>query len=173
MAKATTKAKKAKAETSEQRRQRQIEHILAQVASGRNVSKVLREDDDMPSKTEFWRWHFSDETLRGNLADARANGVEAILDECAEIADDGSNDTYRDDKGFLRTDHDVIARSKLRIETRVKMAQMMKPKAYGPKLDLTSGGEKIEDLDPVARASRLASIMSGIEKRVRGDDATE
>lgn len=166
MAKKATKAK----ESAADRKARQITHILAEVASGRNVSRVLREDEGMPSKSEFWRWHFDDEELRGNLVRARDNGIEAMLDECKEIADDGSNDTYRDDKGFIRVDHDVIARSKLRIETRVKMAQMMKPKTYGPKLDLTSGNEPIQELDPVARATRLASLMQQIERRKNGED---
>lgn len=138
---------KAKPESPAARRERQIAHILAEVASGRHVSRILREDEGMPSKSEFWRWHFRDDGLRGKLADARANGVEALLDECAEIADDGTNDWIerkRDDGStYEAINGEHIQRSKLRIETRVKMAQMLKPKTYGPKLDLTSGGEKL------------------------------
>lgn len=42
--------------------------------------------------------------------------------EVVSIADDGKNDTYRDENGNVRVDTDVIARSKLRIDTRLKLA---------------------------------------------------
>lgn len=42
--------------------------------------------------------------------------------EVVAIADDGSNDTYVDDEGRRKVDTDVIARSKLRIDTRLKLA---------------------------------------------------
>jgi hypothetical protein len=37
----------------------------------------------------------------------------------------------------------MLGHRKLLIDTIIKQAQMLKPKTYGPKLDLTSGGEKI------------------------------
>jgi hypothetical protein len=38
---------------------------------------------------------------------------------------------------------DMLGHRKLVVETYIKAAQMLKPKTYGPKLDLTSGGEKL------------------------------
>ena len=160
---------KARPETADQRRTRQIAHILAEVATGRPVTSVLAEDQGMPSKSEFWRWHLDDENLRGNLADARANGIEALMEDARQIAatpmigeeitierdpehqadlDDGA-EVIRDDgnpyEGMIVKvkKGDMLGHRKLLIETIHKQAQMLKPKTYGPKLDLTSGGEKI------------------------------
>lgn len=140
-----------------------IAHVLVEVASGRYVSRIIAEDDGMPDQATFWRWHFEDwNDLRGKLADARAQGVEALLDECGEIADDGTNDyalkpkKNEDDPDEYAFDRENVLRSKLRVETRIKMAQMLKPKTYGPKLDLTSGGEKLS----------LAAELDAARKRI-------
>lgn len=123
------------------------DHILAEVATGRFVSRVLAEDEGMPSPAAWWRWVFNDEVLEEKVARARAQGIEALLDECGEIADDGVNDYVerqnKDGSTYMAFDKEAVMRSKLRVDTRIKLAQMLKPKTYGPKLDLTSGGEKL------------------------------
>lgn len=139
-------AKAAKPKAPKIDREAIIAHVLAETATGRFISRILAEDEGMPASTTFWRWIFDDENLRAKVADARAQGVEALLDECGEIADDGRNDFMEKqtrEGSFVALDKEAVMRSKLRIETRIKMAQMLKPKTYGPKLDLTSGGERI------------------------------
>lgn len=134
---------------SDKDKRRIIEHVLAELSAGRPVSRICREDEGMPDATTFWRWHFNDDELRNKVADARANGVEAMLDEAILIADDGTNDFVLkpkkddDDEPEYAFDKENVLRSKLRFDARVKAAQMLKPKTYGPKLDLTSGGEKL------------------------------
>lgn len=130
-------------------------YVLINVACGRFVSRVFREDKTtdtgvkLPNAATFWRWVLEDETgeLDEKLVRARERGIEALLDETIDIADDGRNDTYLKElpSGLEveAVDSDVIQRSKLRIETRIKLAQMLKPKTYGPKLDLTSGNKPI------------------------------
>lgn len=129
-----------------------VAHVLVQVATGRFVSRVLREDQTtatgvkLPAASTFWLWVFQDdseEKISDKLARARQFGIEALLDETVDIADETAFDTIRDDNGNERPNSEWISRSKLRIETRVKLAQMMKPKTYGAKVDVTSGGEKI------------------------------
>jgi hypothetical protein len=46
----------------------------------------------------------------------------------------------------------------LRAEYRVKMAQMLSPKKYGNKLDLTSGGEKLPA--PAAGESKVEALLA-------------
>lgn len=142
-------AKAGRKPTPEDERNRIVDHILSQLSTGRPVSRICREDEGMCDASTFWRWHFVDETLRTKVAEARANGVEAMLDEAIEIADDGRNDWVakpkKDDgeETVFAFNKENVLRSKLRFDARVKAAQMLKPKTYGPKLDLTSGGEKI------------------------------
>lgn len=105
-----------------------LTHVLAEVAGGRPISRILREDDDMPSPAAFWGWQLADPDLMEKVTQARAHGSEALFDEAIDIADD------LEDSPKSRS---------IRVTTRIKAAQMLKPKTYGPKLDLTSGGEKI------------------------------
>lgn len=134
-----------------------VAHVLVQVATGRFVSRVFREDKTtadgvkMPSPSTFWLWVFQDdsdasqqgERLSDKLMRAREFGIEALLDETVDIADETAFDTIKGEEGADRPNTEWISRSKLRIETRLKLAAMLKPKKYGAKVDVTSGGEKI------------------------------
>lgn len=151
-----------------------IAHVLVQVASGRFVSRVFREDQTttsgvkMPAASTFWLWVFQDESdeVSDKLVRARDYGIEALLDETIDIADETEFDTVRDDNGNDRPNSEWISRSRLRVDTRVKLAQMLKPKKYGQKVDVTSGGEPIK-ADETTRAIRIASVLN----QLRGDDA--
>lgn len=163
-----------------------IAHVLVNVACGRFVSRVFREDDliangvKLPNPETFWRWVLEDDNLldadpnkqglSNKLVQARERGIEALLDEVIDIADDGTNDwttkTNHDGTEYDAVDRDHIQRSKLRIETRIKLAQMLKPKKYGPKLDVTSDGKQINDYDAVAEARKR---LADYEKERRGD----
>jgi hypothetical protein len=117
--------------------------IFGEVAAGRALDKVL-EDAGMPASATFWRWHMEDEQIRENLAQARANAVELHLGEIVGIADDKESDP------------DARSR-KVRIYARERFAQMIAPRKYGPKLDLTSLGEKIGLSAEVEAARRRAA----------------
>lgn len=147
-------------------------HVLVNVACGRFVSRIFREDEAtsegvrLPAAGTFWRWVLEDETdeLDEKLVQARARGVEALLDETLDIADETEFDTIKGEDGAERPNSEWISRSKLRIETRIKLAQMLKPKTYGPKLDVTSGGERVE-MDETAVVARIASLLrTGLDR---------
>lgn len=57
--------------------------------------------------------------------------MDAMADEILVIADDGTGDSWTDDDGVVRTNHDVIARSKLRVDTRKWLMSKLAPKKYG------------------------------------------
>lgn len=161
---------------SEEERDEIIAYVLVQVASGRFVSRVFREDQttsngiSLPHVSTFWEWVFkSDDTeISDKLGRAREAGIEALLDETIDIADETQFDTVKDDNGSDRPNSEWIARSRLKVDTRIKLAQMLKPKKYGQKVDVTSGGEPIREVDDTARAIRLAAVMS---KVAGGEDA--
>lgn len=143
-------------------------HVLVNVACGRFVSRIFREDATteggikLPAPTTFWKWVLEDTSgeLEQKVADARAKGIEAILDETLDIADEVQHDTIRDDNGTARPNSEWITRSRLRVDTRIKLAQMMKPKTYGDKLDLTSGGKPLRELNETERAMRIAAVLN-------------
>jgi hypothetical protein len=146
-----------------------IAHVLVNVAAGRFVSRILREDRttasgvSVPSATTFWLWVFQDDTneLSDKLARAREFGVEVLLDEATDIADEAVYDTVKDDNGNERANSEWISRSRLRVETRIKLAQLLKPRKYGAKVDLTSGGKPIGYGDRLLEAQRRLDALEG------------
>ena len=71
-----------------------------------------------------------------------------------------SNDTYMDADGNVKTDNEVIQRSKLRVDTRKWLASKMAPKKYGDKLGLGAA----DGLDPVQTVSKE---LTDAERAVR------
>jgi hypothetical protein len=160
-----------KATYSPKERERIIGHVLTELAGGRAVSRVLADDKGMPAAATFWNWYFADADLMEKVARARENGVEAIMDETLAIADQqevGEIVTNDGEKTTTRKE-DMLGHRKLRIETRHKYAQMIAPRKYGPKLDLTSGGERVA-LDETAIAARTAALLQKGLDRSDGSD---
>lgn len=82
-------------------------------------------------------------------ARAREAMADKHADDILQIADDGKSDTYIDDDGNVRTDQEVIARSRLRVDARKWLASKMAPKKYGDKLDVKtelSGSVEITEI---------------------------
>lgn len=94
----------------------------------------------MPARDSIYEWlaihdEFSDQYSRACAARTEVHG-----DEVVEIADDATNDymTIRNERGELERvpDPEVIQRSKLRVETRLKLMALMQPKKYGRAMTL-------------------------------------
>lgn len=141
-----------------------VEAILAWVADGKTLAEFCRRND--VSRRSFYDWKAADPELAARFARARELGADVIAEEILAIADDGSNDTYVDDEGFTRTDHDVIARSRLRVDARLKLLAKWFPTSYGDKMQV--GGAA--DLPPVRmtteeRAARISSILAAAAAR--------
>lgn len=73
----------------------------------------------------------SQPTFADNYARAREDQAHKLAEEIIQIADDGLNDSYEDENGNKRTDQDVIARSRLRVDARKWYAGKLSPKKYG------------------------------------------
>lgn len=95
----------------------------------------------MPGKRTVFRWLSGNPEFRHQYAQARESQAEAIADEILEISDDGTNDTQVDENGFERVNHDHIARSKLRVDSRKWLLSKLAPKKYGDQLGVTHVGE--------------------------------
>jgi hypothetical protein len=101
----------------------------------------------MPSWRTVYDWIAAREEFSTRIARARELGEEALAQECLSIADDASNDWMEkfdkdgDAVGWqLNGDH--VQRSKLRIETRLKLLAKWNPKKWGEKVDLNHGGQE-------------------------------
>lgn len=118
----------------------------------------------MPNKATVFRWLANKPEFSDQYARAREAQADCLFDDILAIADDGRNDSYTDDDGRARTDFDVIARSKLRVDARKWMAGKLRPKVYGDKLAI--GGA--DDLPPIKTltdeqlAAKIAEKMAAL-----------
>lgn len=118
-----------------------IEEIFQRIANGEPLRQICR-DEHMPHWNTVYDWLERDQSLSVRFARARERGEEAIAAECLDIADSAKNDWMeahgQDDAGYkLNGEH--IQRSKLRIETRLKLLAKWNPKKWGDKVDLNHG----------------------------------
>lgn len=97
-------------------------------------------DEKMPSLETVFRWIRTNNEFREQYTRAKEESADALFDEIQDIADDGTNDwmTIETRDGYEKevVNHEAIARSKLRVDTRKWMASKMKPKKYGDRLEL-------------------------------------
>lgn len=109
--------------------------ICERIADGQSLRSICT-DEEMPSTSTVCKWLGRLPDFAEQYARAREAQADTLFDEILTIADDGSNDTYLDDEGNQRTEQDVIARSRLRVDARKWMAGKLRPKKYGEKLDI-------------------------------------
>jgi hypothetical protein len=116
------------------------EYICEQVAHGRIILDIIK-DEGMPGLTTFFRWLAAHDEFRNKYRDARDIQAQLMADELKQIADDGRNDTYTDEKGNERVAWDVIKRSELRVSTRMWLMSKMMPKKYGDSQSIQVAGQ--------------------------------
>jgi hypothetical protein len=115
--------------------------ICGRLAEGESLRRIC-DSKGMPDKATILRWLSAGiapdapgelREFRDQYARARELQADALFDECQDIADDGRRD-YTIGKGGIVVDHDHIARSRLRVDTRKWMAGKLNPKKYGDKI---------------------------------------
>ena len=109
--------------------------ICLRLAQGDSLVKTC-ENDALPSTDIVFRWLRADgewaEGFRNNYARARDIQAEYYAQDIVGIADEQCEDST------------AVQRNRLRVDTRRWIASKLLPKKYGDKIDVTSGGEKLE-----------------------------
>lgn len=114
--------------------QAKVDAICERLAKGEPMAVICR-DPGMPDPVTVTRWGETRPDVVQAIARAREAGFDHLAAQCLEIAEDGSADYVLSKTGpILDTEH--VARSKLRIETRLKLLAKWDPKRYGDKLQL-------------------------------------
>ena len=108
-----------------------VDAICARVSECHFLQDIAADCD--VSRGSLVKWLGSE--ANANLyACAREAQADKMAEDILSIADDGKRDTYLDAEGNTRTDQDVIARSRLRVDARKWLAAKMAPKKYGDKI---------------------------------------
>jgi hypothetical protein len=108
----------------------------------------------MPSKWTVLEWLAKDDEFAAQYTRARELQAELYLDEIIAISDDSVLDTEIDpETGAERTNHEVVARAKLRVDTRKWAMSKMAPKKYGDKIQNEHTGK---DGGPIEQAVSIS-----------------
>lgn len=101
------------------------EEIMLRIIEGQSLRKIA-EDPDMPAKSTMLIWKANNfNGFRDQYEVAFAIKVENMAEEVLEIADDSRNDYIEKERAdgstFMAVDSEHISRSKLRVDTRIKL----------------------------------------------------
>lgn len=135
------------------------ESICEHIANGRSLVTYCKENDVHYSTV--MRWLSSNDAFRDNYARAREDQANFIAEEILRISDDGLNDTYTDENGNVVVNQDVIARSRLRVDSRKWYASKLLPKKYGDKIQTEHSGEMTVRAKTDVSDDELANIAAG------------
>jgi hypothetical protein len=114
--------------------------ICELISNGMSLRKACALDG-MPAKKNFLQWMNEDNGLSNQYARAMLTRADHLFEEILDIADSQEDDVIILDDGREVTNHDVINRARLRVDTRKWMAGKLAPKKYGDKLDLDVGNK--------------------------------
>jgi len=114
--------------------------ITDRLSKGEPLAVICR-DKHMPAVRTVSHWKESNPAFLADFARARDEGFDAIAQDCLEIADETGRDTKYTDQGHVIPDGEWISRSRLRVETRLKLLAKWCPKRYGEKVELEHSGD--------------------------------
>lgn len=152
------------------------ESILERLADGEGLIAICR-DEGMPSDGAVRHWVETDhDGFATKYTQARARGYERLADEILELSDDGTRDVRISQDGRETVDYEVVARSKLRVDSRKWLLSKLLPKTYGDKLDLNHSGEMTLKATPDDKVdARIADLLgkAGVAGAAGGKGAPE
>jgi len=118
-----------------------VDRMLEEIASGRSVIGLCREEDWTPNAETWYRWLYKIEGLSNRYAQAKSVQSEREADIILDIADNATNTDYQ------------VAR--LRVDARKWVASKLLPNKYGDKTQIdhssTDGSMKPTVIELVAK----------------------
>lgn len=141
------------------------------IATGKTLDSIC-EMPGMPAASTFRGWVMDDIDGIGAVSTrAYEMGCHAIAGETMAIADDGRNDWMRDndpDNQGYKFNGEHVQRSKLRIETRMRLIGKWLPKVFGDKVTQEhtgpNGGPLGVLLQQIGRSSLPVSPSSAADE---------
>lgn len=113
-------------------RERITQTVLDGLRKGTPLT-VICDEPDMPCDDTIRVWAEGDEELARAIARARETGFDRIAMDALAIADETWNDTKVSEEGREVPNSEWITRSRLRVDTRLKLLAKWDPKRYGDK----------------------------------------
>jgi hypothetical protein len=139
--------------------------ICERIADGESLRKICA-GDSMPNKSTVFRWLAEYPDFATKYAHAREAQADTLVDEIVAIADEEVT-MVRADKHKPGADCDAeievvfdqtaVARNKLRVSARQWTAEKLRPKKYGPRLEIDQR-TTLTDLTEEQLDARIAQL---------------
>lgn len=137
------------------------DEICAWLSEGKTLREFCRQEGK-PSHDAVYDHQAASEDFKQRIARSRERGEEIIAQECLAIADDGSNDWMEEHHGedkesgwHLNGEH--VQRSRLRVDTRLKLLAKWNPRKWGDKVQV--GGDP--DGVPIQASVKVEFVRTG------------
>lgn len=146
--------------------------ICKALAEGKSLRNIVK-PATMPSSSMVYRWLLdeSNKEFREQYELARNIQADILFEEILQIADtvkEGTQEIEKEDYTEIRKG-DMLGHRRLQIDARKWYLSKVLPKKYGDKLDLTSGGEKLEtDVSDQQYARIIATAREAISSPAGG-----
>jgi len=149
-----------------------IEALCEFIADGNSMNEFCRQNEFTHATVLTWIDDPDQPERAKRYARAREVRADKLVEEIMSISDDGRNDTYVDDNGNKKTDWDIVARSKLRVDSRKWFASKLAPKKYGDRQIISGdpeaplGGSAKIDLSALSDAELQAYLA--LQRKLEG-----
>ncbi len=127
--------------------------------STKGIKRLCEENSHFPAVANVYKWIIAHPEFRDNYARAKALQIECLVDEALERAFDASRDTYQDEKGNDRCDHEWVQRSRLVVDTIKWLSSKLAPKIYGDKIHIEKNDPSADE--DLVRAKLIAAQLQG------------
>jgi hypothetical protein len=143
--------------------------ICEELSNGVSLARICARPE-MPAQGTIYRMIAQEPFFREIYTRARENAAHTLFDEMIDIADDSSRDLLEDGSA----NNAAIARARLQIETRARVAGKLAPKVYGERVEqfaqtvnVTNNTLAIDGraLDDVQRSSLRAMLLQAREAK--------
>lgn len=148
--------------------------ILERLTSGQSLSYICALEH-MPSPTAVYDYLEKSPSFAENYTRACMGLATLLFNQCLDIADDDSNDLIKDDKtGEVTVNHGAIARAKLKIDTRFRMAGKLSGKyadkpIFGENAQVTVNSLTVNARDmPADDREKLRALLLQAKERATG-----
>jgi hypothetical protein len=129
------------------------EEICIRIASSsQSIITILASEKGFPGLSTVTKWLNSNADFSNAYARAKQFQADLLGEDILDIADSAELEAH--DK-------------RIRIDARRWLMSKLKPKVYGDKLDVTSGGEPLPAVSPVQIDARVQTIMLLASERQR------
>lgn len=150
--------------------------ILDRLANGQSLASICQHPH-MPDPSTIYERLRKEPSFAHDYARARGNLADILFDQCLMIADDDSRDLTVDKDGIATPNNAAIARDRLKIETRMRMAGKLSGKYADKPLATDNANVTVNnltvnarDMSPDAR-DRLRAVLQETRDSIKAIEA--